>query len=92
MEADDQFLHYNLHQITISRNDIEKVYIKHTSRESYLVIKFRDFAKYRKIISQTFIGKIYLLNYRTFGKSLLFINLPMIKGDVNALLKNVNKE
>ena len=92
IEADEQFLHYNLHQITISRNDIEKVYIKHTARESYLVIKFKDFAKYRKIISQTFIGKIYLLNYRTFGKSLLFINLSMIKDDVNELLKNVNKE
>ncbi len=79
IETDEKYLQYNLHRIQISYNDISDLYIYRSPAFNFLIIKIQDFETYYNLISKSLIGQIHLLNYRTFGKSLIFINLSFIK-------------
>lgn len=91
IETDEKYLQYNLHRIQISYNDISDLYIYRSPAFNFLIIKIQDFETHYNLISNSLIGQIHLLNYRTFGKSLIFINLSFIKGNEKDILKQIKK-
>lgn len=68
--------------------DVENIYLHSTRENTHIVLKLYNFDSYRSLLKKTLIGRITLLNFRTFGKSKVFINLRFIK-DNKTLLRDL---
>ena len=92
---DNDFV-YKTFNLTIKFDDIEKYYFYHSPGGVFLIIKFKNFDSYSEVLSKTILGKITLLNFKFFGRSLAFINLRFIKTTEKEIQQkfrlNVNKK
>ncbi|MEZ0006780.1 hypothetical protein ABH942_002157 [Flavobacterium sp. 28YEA47A] len=93
---EDNYFIYKTFNLAIKFDDIEKYYFYHPPGGTFLILKFKNFDSYSEVLSKTISGKIALLNFRTFGKSLIFINLRFIRTTEKEIEKkfryNVNKK
>lgn len=86
---EDSYFIYKTFNLAIKFDDIEKYYFYYSKGGTFLILKFKNFNSYSEVLSKSLLGKIALLNFRIFGKSLVFTNLRFIKTTIKEIEKNL---
>lgn len=84
----DQLIYIPLN-LSIKFNDINKYSIYYSPGGAFLILKLNDFHYYSGFLRKSLLGKIALLNFNIFGKSIIFINFRFLETSERDILNKI---